>query len=398
MRALRVRYCKRRGSILIIAALALFVLLGCAALTIDYSMFVLSRQQLQDATDAACLAGAGALLNSGLNFTTARQTVMDYGLLNKVYGQPLHIADADIQAGAWMASTKTIVAWSPAYTQAAIRVTGRRTTGSTDGPIPFLFAKALGIQSRDLTATATAGVLVLSHPRRPTEITVVQDASGSFAQEWSNSITAGFEMYNLINSVSITGDKLGFVTFDEVLTNSTSYDWVWDGYRYVKVYKPLNKIMTTFGTSRTTLPSDWTTFKSLLNSHNPAGYTRPSLAFNWANTEYDSHGDAVNHQQSIVLISDGMPFGSTTTKTNQYRAETVTAVNALAAQGVRIYTVTLTAEADGAVYGNGGADYQFNESLVRNGGVAFRTASGATLRDALIAVGTLEVGAPSLIQ
>lgn len=398
MRALRVRYSRRRGSVLIIAALALFALLGCAALTIDYSMFVMSRQQLQDAVDAACLAGSGALLNSGLNFTTARQTVIDYGLANKVYGQPLHIADADIQAGAWMAATKTIVPWSPAFTQAAIRVTGRRTTGSTDGPIPFLFARVFGIQNRDLTATATAGVLVISHPRRPTEIMVVQDGSGSFDAEWDNAIAAGFEMYKLVNSVSITGDKLGFVTFDEVLTNSTSYTYVWDGYRYVKVYKPLNKIMTTFGSSRTSLPSDWNTFKTLLYNHNPEGYTRPGVAFNWANTEYDNHGDATNHQQSVVLISDGMPYGSTTYKTTQYRNETVTAVNALAAQGVRVYTVTLTSEADGEPYGSGGADYVFNESLIRNGGVAFRTASGAALRDALIAVGTLEVGSPSLIQ
>ena len=378
--------------------LALLVLLGCAALTIDYSMFVLSRQQLQDATDAACLAGAGALLQSGLNFTTARQTVIDYGLANKVYGQPLHIADADIQAGAWMAATKTIVTWSPAYTQAAIRVTGRRTTGSTDGPIPFLFARALGMQSRDLTATATAGVLVLSHPRRPVEIMVVQDGSGSFVQEWDNAIDAGFSMFSLVNGVSITGDKLGYAVFDEVLTNSTEYTYVWDGYRYVKQYKPLWKLMTTFGSSRTALPSDWTTHHTLLNNYTPAGYTRPSMAFNWVNTEYDSHGDATNHQQSVVLISDGMPYGSTTAKTNQYRAEAVTAVNALAAQGVRIYTVTLTSEADGAPYGSGGADYVFNESLIRNGGVAFRTASGAALRDVLVAVGTLEVGSPSLIQ
>ena len=156
--------------------------------------------------------------------------------------------------------------------------------------------------------------------------------------------------------------------------------------------------MSTFGSSRTALPSDWNTFHTLLNNHTPAGWTRPSVAFNWAHSEYDSHGDAANHQQSVVLISDGMPFGSTTSLTNQYRAETVTAVNNLAAQGVRVYTVTLTAEADGAVYGNGGADFVFNESLVRNGGVAFRTANGAALRDALIAVGTLEVGSPSLIQ
>ena len=90
-------------------------------------------------------------------------------------------------------------------------------------------------------------------------------------------------------------------------------------------------------------------------------------------------------------------YGSTTTVTNQRRANTVTACNTLAALGVRIHTVTLTDE-DYGTYGSGGADFEFNESLVRNGGVAFRTADAQRLMQVLIAVGTIEVGKPNLFK
>jgi hypothetical protein len=265
---------------------------------------------------------------------------------------------------------------------------------------PITFARVFGLQNAQITATAAAGVQVSLNPRRPVEICVIQDGSGSFEEEWNQAITADFALYSLINGVAIAGDSLSFVAFDNDLTQEVSYTWVYVNRRWVRqaVYTPINKHLTTFGDSRTALPSAWTSFRTTCLNHTPSGYTNPAVAFQWALDDYAANGDEENHQQSIVLVSDGMPYASTSWETQQRRTNTVTKVNQLAALGVRIHTVTLTAETDSAPYGSGGADYAFNESLVRNGGVALRTADPNALRDVLIAVGTIEIGCPSLFE
>ena len=375
------------------------VLLGSAALSIDYGAYTMCRQQLQSAVDAAALAGAGRL-KYGIDIEATRLAINQAANANSVMGTPLHLSASDIEVGALAADGHTIVPWSAAFTRAVCRVTGRRTLNSLDGPVPFFFARALGLQNAQMTAVAAAGVIVATNPRRPVEITVIQDSSGSFAEEWHDAINADFTLYGLINGASMDGDRLSFVAFDNDLTQEATTTWVYVNRRWVQqtTYTPISKHMTTFGTSRTALPSAWTTFKTTCLNHDPGGYTNPAVAFQWAKDDYSAYGDRNVHQQSIVLVSDGMPYASTSWETQQRRTNTVNRVNELAALGVRIHTVTLTAEGDSAPYGSGGADFAFNESLVRNGGVAFRTANAAALRDVLIAVGTIEIGSPSLFE
>jgi len=399
---IKLRFAKRRrGSILVTAIVALLALLGCAALTVDYGVYAMCRQQLQNAVDAAALAGASRL-QYGIDIEGARTVINQTANANKVLGTSLHLNAADIQVGALADDGHSIVPWSAAFTKAACRVTGRRTLDSPDGPVPFFFARVFGIQHAQITASAAAGVVVSTNPRRPVEIAVIQDGSGSFKDEWPDAINADFTMFGLINGVAMAGDRLSFVAFDNDLTQYVTYEWVYSYYyrRWIQqaTYHDLNKHMTDFGSVRTSLPSAWSTFKTTCLDHTPSGYTNPAVAFQWVKDDYASYGDRNAHQQSIVLVSDGMPYASTSYETQQRRTNTVTKVNELAALGVRIHTVTLTAEADGAPYGSGGADFAFNESLVRNGGVAFRTADPAALRDVLIAVGTIEVGCPSLFE
>jgi len=361
----------------------------------------MARQQLQTAVDAAALAGAGRL-QYGIDCEAARAVINQTANANLILGTPLHLNAADIEIGALASDGHTIVPWSAASTKAVCRVSGRRTMDSPDGPIPFYFARVFGLQNAQITATAAAGALVSANPRRPVEICVIQDGSGSFADEWGQAINAGFELYALVNGVAIDGDKLSFVAFDNALSQKVTYTWVYNywlhRWEWQPSYTPLNKHMTDYGSSRTSLPSAWQTFKTTCLSHTPSGYTNPAVGFQWAKDDYAGTGDASAHQQSIVLVSDGMPYAPTAAETQARRDATVARVNELAALGVRIHTVTLTAEADAAPYGTGGADFEFNESLVPNGGVAFRTADPAALRDVLIAVGTIEVGKPSLFE
>jgi hypothetical protein len=380
----------------ITSILGLMAMMGASAITIDYGQVAIARQQLQSTVDAAALAGAG-VMQYGVNIDGARSAILATASNNNVMGTPLSLATSDVEVGAWNEATHSIVPWSAAFTESAVRVTGRRTVGSIDGPIPLTFSRIFGLNNAQLTATAAAGVTVTNGPRKPVELMVVQDCSGSFLDEFPDAIDADFAMFDLVNGASITGDQLGYVGFNEGLKQTYNTYFTRVNGRYVYVHKDTYKELTTFGSSRTSLPSDWQTHKTLLRSDRADGYTNPAIALDWALNQYQTNGHAATCQQSVVLVSDGMPFGSTTTLTNQYRANTIAKANQLAALGVRIHTVTLTAE-DNGVYGSGGADFDFNESLVRNGGVAFRTADPEALMDVLIAVGTIEVGSPHLFQ
>ncbi len=76
---------KRRdesGQSLILFALGLAVLLGMAAMTIDVGLAYVARRDMQNATDAAALAGADLLLegqSSGLAKNAARDLALQNG-------------------------------------------------------------------------------------------------------------------------------------------------------------------------------------------------------------------------------------------------------------------------------------------------------------------------------
>lgn len=69
-----------RGSIPVLVALSLTVLLGFSALAIDFGMMAACKQRMQNAADAAALAAAGDLcLESGV---TAQSTAREYAIRN----------------------------------------------------------------------------------------------------------------------------------------------------------------------------------------------------------------------------------------------------------------------------------------------------------------------------
>ena len=89
-----------RGAIVIYAAVMMTALVACSAFVIDYGMQLVSRTQAQTAADAAALAGAGALALGGgclvADPLTARQTAVNVGLLNDVWGSPPAITLQDV--------------------------------------------------------------------------------------------------------------------------------------------------------------------------------------------------------------------------------------------------------------------------------------------------------------
>ncbi len=235
---------------------------------------------------------------------------------------------------------------------------------------------------------------VSSSPRDALEMMVVQDASGSFQEEWADAINSDWSLMDLINGVSIAGDNVGFVAFDDDIAYTEEwYHWWWWWSEDV----PLTLGLTPLSNEeQADLPVDVQDTYDSASAHNASGYTNPAAGLNWAIDQYINDGNP-DSQQSIVLVSDGMPFGPDPTITQQRRDAAIAAADRAAAEGIRIHTVTLTSEEYGD-YGSGGAEFEFNESLTRNGGYAFRTHDPEQLENILITVGTIEIGHPHLFH
>lgn len=387
---------RKKGYVTIVAVISLLALLTCAAVVIDLARLALAKQRLQDVADAAALAGAQRL-QQGMDVNAAKDLAAEIAEANTVEGEPLTLdLQQDIQVGAWDAANEEIVPWSAAFTDAVVGVTARRTQGSADGPIELFFGSVLGVEEADVSASAVASVAVSKRPRKPVEVCVVQDGSGSFEQEWGEAIDADWALMDLINGVSRDGDRVGFVTFDREISSNETWQWHWY-YGWYCTEEPLTMPMTAFSQeSDAPLPDTMQNMYGTASSHNPEGWTNPGVAIDWAVDQYVNDGNP-DYRQAIVLVSDGMPFGADEEETQQYRDAAVAAANRAAGEGITIHTVTLTSE-DHGDYGYGGADFEFNESLTRNGGYAYRTADPAALQGILITVGKLEVGHPHLFK
>ena len=92
---------KRRGTILILAAIMVIAMMGMLALSGDLGYIMTVRAELKRATDAAALAGAGTLIEGE---SAARMQSVDFLLRNPVGSQMLLEAEnREALLEAWLA-------------------------------------------------------------------------------------------------------------------------------------------------------------------------------------------------------------------------------------------------------------------------------------------------------
>jgi len=441
-------------------AVALGALLGMAAFSVDLGMLALGRQQLQNAADAAALAGANAM-RTGMQVQVAVDAAVATAAQNKVLGDALTLdPSVDVKVGLWNATTKTIDAWFTSSTgevaaeggTLAIQVTCRRTGEAPDGPIPAHFARIFGINSLNARATSVAGLSVQSRQRAPVECIILQDYSGSFSGEFTQARDANYTFVNLFGTVAVAGasagngDKCGYVGFGDYVINSTNYPssgWTtdtkypkygaWSNSSVSKSYPmDLTRLdkstdLTTAKNKFYTSSSSKVTYVACGSNDDPERYkttgnyytssTNTAAALDYSiNMFKNSDGSWKNPdaQHVVVLMSDGMPFYHNPAKPQGYKdkynlwvpakeevwskAQTLAAANRVGAAGIRLHTVTLCQDSGGTSYGFSGSDAAYNASLVQNGGYAFLTPDAAKLTDLMVGVASVEIGSASLLQ
>lgn len=157
-----------RGAAAVMVAITMVVLLAMGAAAIDIGHALVARNELQNVSDSAALAGTRALgfIYEGMT-PAAQQTYVltggDQAIIeaavqtaanaNKAAGVAITINLSDIQIGIWDPATRTL---TPTANQPkSVRVVSRRD-GSANGVISTFLANVIGMSSVSVSAAATA--------------------------------------------------------------------------------------------------------------------------------------------------------------------------------------------------------------------------------------------------
>ncbi|MEO1998459.1 MAG: VWA domain-containing protein [Planctomycetaceae bacterium] len=175
----------REGTMLVLVATSLPILIIMAAFAVDIAYIQLTRTELRVATDAAARAG-GRTLSMQQDQAAARAEAQHAAQLNRVAGQPLLLAVSDIkfgrserrdESGRWRFRTNK----QPIN---ALRIFGRRTSQSQSGPINLFFSSAFGSHTFEPVHSAVSTQV-------DRDIALVLDRSGSMAYS-VNEPTGGY--------------------------------------------------------------------------------------------------------------------------------------------------------------------------------------------------------------
>jgi Flp pilus assembly protein TadG len=145
----------RSGTVVVLAAFLMTVLVGMAAFAIDCGMIGLVREQLQIAADAGAMAGANSL-SSGT--TTAQTVAQTFAQANVVAGANVSIVPSqDIQFGTWNKTAYTFTPLTGAAISGANAVKVTCTVSQARGnSLTLFFGPVLGRSWADISMSAIA--------------------------------------------------------------------------------------------------------------------------------------------------------------------------------------------------------------------------------------------------
>lgn len=154
----------QKGSVSLLVALTLPVLLGAGALAVDLAYLHVVRNELQNDADAAALAGARKLYTVGasaLDWSGAASSASNAIALNRAAGHPL--ADGQVQTGYWDTTQTTTglqgLPMTPSPNDApAVQVNLGKSEGQNQGPVRTFLASIWGVYAKPVRVTAVAGV------------------------------------------------------------------------------------------------------------------------------------------------------------------------------------------------------------------------------------------------
>lgn len=200
------RSSQRRGAVLVMTMVIFVTLLAMAALTIDVGYMFNVRAELQNAADAAALAGASGL---PLGPIEVRKRAKEYAKLHVGMAKP-DVQDKDVYLGRWDASTKKFTVLTGAFESDAdgVRVVAQMSQ-ARGNPIKFFFAPILGVYKKDVSASATASF----GTGQPWNVVITQDITSSFVKELPDARLADQALLDCIHDHTNGQSLVGLVAF-----------------------------------------------------------------------------------------------------------------------------------------------------------------------------------------
>lgn len=201
----------RRGAMLILVAIVLVILLVGAVFSVDVAYMHMVRAEMRTATDAAARAGSETLARTQ-DQEAARAAAIAIAEQNKVAGEGLSLLPGDISIGTVRKGRGGRFDFIPNQAPlTAVRVTGRRETGTVDGAVPLFFARVFTASEFQPVESATASANVR-------DVALVLDVSGSMGTESGS----GTRLSALQNAVTVFLDEVE-VSSPHIRISLTSY-------------------------------------------------------------------------------------------------------------------------------------------------------------------------------
>lgn len=265
-----------RGSILIITAILMPIIIGFAALAIDIGYVAVKKAQQDNAVAAAALAcqsGISDILTTPTSTKPYDQAIL-YASKNN-----LTLANSNIQLGKWDVSTARFKSYSTPYN--ACQVTKTVSTST-------LFGKAFSIGSFTKTslATATYGIASASQSMN---LVMTQDLTGSFSQELAQAKTADQALLNCISTKRPNGTTVALSAFAYTSTTLTPLQDISSGTTGYTAFQTAINSLQTIGSSNINGSQNQTNIMTAI-----AGAAKQL-------TDKNSTGA----QNAIVIVTDG---------------------------------------------------------------------------------------------
>jgi Flp pilus assembly protein TadG len=165
----RFRSLNRRGAVVVLVALFLVVIVAMLAFALDVGFICRVQSELQNAADAAALAGAHQALVAAVRSDTqtaalaanitgaARKKAEQLAGVNQAGGVSLSLPTADIVVGyESKPGPQPISAWQTGQPPPNCVQVSLRRDATANGPLPLIFGPVLGTKYSNLSAIATA--------------------------------------------------------------------------------------------------------------------------------------------------------------------------------------------------------------------------------------------------
>src|SRR5215510_5830889 len=204
-----------RGAVAVMTAIFMVVLLAMGAAAIDIGHALVARNELQNVSDAAALAGdrALAIIYQGMTPAAQQSYVVTAGNRATVVAAAQATGHANSAAGiafgTWNFSTRTFTATNT--TPTAVRVIARRDSAA-NGPISTFLASVVGMSSISVNAVATANLGPLNSVLPP----ATMNAPFGISQFYFNSgFGCGSQIQFAPNNAGTPASCAGWSTFDQ---------------------------------------------------------------------------------------------------------------------------------------------------------------------------------------